>query len=71
MLAERVEMDKKKRMCCEQEGIDLIDIPYWWDYSISSLASTVSFVKWKERRTKRKSKTIVKIRERECKRVCT
>lgn len=36
-------IEKRKRKGCEKEGITLLEIPYWWDFSISSLAGTVSY----------------------------
>lgn len=33
--------DKEKRKICEKEGITLIEIPYWWDKKIPSLATTI------------------------------
>ncbi len=36
-----VERDKKKKMYCENMGITLITVPYWWDANLSSLATTI------------------------------
>ncbi len=35
------ERDKKKVATCQQLGINLITVPYWWDGSLSSLAATI------------------------------
>jgi hypothetical protein len=39
---QRNDMEKKK--ACQYHGITLISIPYWWDYTISSLAATIRMV---------------------------
>ena len=33
--------DKHKREACKRFGITLIEIPYWWDGDIYSLAATI------------------------------
>ena len=33
--------DQEKRKACEKAGITLIEIPYWWDDSIETLAETL------------------------------
>jgi hypothetical protein len=38
---ERKQRDKEKREACIRKGITLIEIPFWWDKSISSLAATI------------------------------
>lgn len=35
------ENDRYKREACKQEGIDLIEIPYWWNLRKESLAATI------------------------------
>ena len=35
------ERDKEKRILCKEKEITLIEIPYWWDKQISSLAATI------------------------------
>ena len=32
---------KKKRSICKENGITLIEIPYWWDFKKSSLIATI------------------------------
>jgi hypothetical protein len=39
---ERMQRDDEKREACKSMGIQLIEIPYWWDKSIDSLAATIS-----------------------------
>ena len=34
-------MDLHKAEACKELGITLIEVPYWWDRSISSLAVTI------------------------------
>src|SRR4051812_4553646 len=34
--------DDEKREMCKKEGITLIEIPYWWDFTKESLAATIS-----------------------------
>ena len=36
------EKDKEKRKGCEDLGITLIEIPYWWDFQKSSLIATIN-----------------------------
>jgi hypothetical protein len=38
---ERAERDKEKRQVCKDNGITLIEIPYWWDKTLPSLAATI------------------------------
>jgi hypothetical protein len=33
--------DEEKREACKELGIALIEIPYWWNNSLSNLASTL------------------------------
>lgn len=33
--------DKEKRELCEQMGIRLVEVPYWWDNQLETLAATV------------------------------
>jgi len=35
------DLDKEKQKLCKQNGITLIEIPYWWDKQLSSLISTI------------------------------
>lgn len=37
-----IERDREKRELCEKHGIRLIEVPYWWDNSMESLAATVN-----------------------------
>jgi hypothetical protein len=39
------EKDKEKREACEQHGITLIEIPYWWDFKEPSLRATIHLYK--------------------------
>ena len=32
---------KKKEKLCKENGITLIEIPYWWDFKKSSLIATI------------------------------
>ena len=34
-------MDEEKRRACEENGITLIEIPYWWNKERSSLMATI------------------------------
>lgn len=36
-----VQRDTEKKRACNDIGITLIEIPYWWDETISSLAATI------------------------------
>lgn len=36
-----VQRDMEKKTACSDAGITLIEIPYWWDETISSLAATI------------------------------
>ena len=38
---ESQEKDKEKRELCLSKGITLIEIPYWWDFKLDSLKSTI------------------------------
>jgi len=40
-LQKRQSRDQFKSKFCEDNGITLIIVPYWWDHSISSLAQTI------------------------------
>jgi hypothetical protein len=33
--------DKEKKTACSSQGITLIEIPFWWDLHIESLAATI------------------------------
>jgi hypothetical protein len=33
--------DEQKRMACEENGVTLIEIPYWWDFKKESLQATI------------------------------
>ncbi len=35
------ERDKQKKVICKELGVDLFVLPYWWDGSLSSLATTI------------------------------
>lgn len=35
------ERDREKRLTCHNNGICLIEVPYWWDQHITSLAATL------------------------------
>jgi hypothetical protein len=39
--SERIQKDKEKEEQCRLKGIILIKIPYWWDKTLSSLATTI------------------------------
>ena len=34
-------MDKEKLEACKMFGITLIEVPYWWDFSVNSLVATI------------------------------
>lgn len=34
--------DEQKRLACKRAGISLVEVPYWWDGSLESLAATVA-----------------------------
>jgi hypothetical protein len=42
---ERKKADQEKRIKCEQEGITLIEIPYWWRKDKGSLIATIHNVR--------------------------
>ena len=33
--------DSQKREACRQNGITLVEVPYWWDFDRESLAATI------------------------------
>lgn len=33
--------DEEKKIECKKEGITLIDVPYWWDFSQNTLEATI------------------------------
>ena len=35
------ERDEEKRIACIQEGITMIEVPYWWNFDKKSLISTL------------------------------
>ena len=35
------ERDEEKRVACKENGITLIEVPYWWDKEKSSLMATI------------------------------
>lgn len=37
----QMERDRQKREHCEKAGITLVEVPYWWDGSVESLAATI------------------------------
>jgi hypothetical protein len=37
--------DGEKRTSCKENGITLIEIPYWWDHKKESLAATINQLK--------------------------
>lgn len=38
---DRQEKDKEKREICKKQGLTLIEIPYWWDRRVDTLAATI------------------------------
>ena len=40
-LWQQIQRDKEKKEICKQNGITLIEIPYWWDKQLSSLIATI------------------------------
>ena len=38
---QQIQRDKEKKELCKQNGITLIEIPYWWDKQLSTLISTI------------------------------
>jgi len=34
-------IDEHKKKLCKKHNLTLIEVPYWWDYSASSLAATI------------------------------
>jgi hypothetical protein len=41
LLWQRKRQDEEKKELCKEKGITLIDIPYWWDRKLNSLAETI------------------------------
>lgn len=41
----QITKDKEKKKICQEVGLTLIQIPFWWDYTVPSLAATVKKVK--------------------------
>jgi len=39
------ERDKEKKLICKENGITLIEVPYWWDFQQKSLLTTIHFVR--------------------------
>ncbi len=39
------ERDKQKMQSCLKTGITMIAVPYWWDGSLSSLATTIHYMR--------------------------
>ena len=39
------ERDEEKKMICKLHGITVIDVPYWWNGSKTSLAATIKKIK--------------------------
>lgn len=44
-LEQRQESDNLKINSCKQKGITLVQIPYWWDRKLQSLAATINFLR--------------------------
>jgi hypothetical protein len=42
VLWDQKELDKEKREVCMEKQITLVEIPYWWDKQLASLAATIS-----------------------------
>ncbi len=40
-LWQQKQRDKEKRKACKEREITLIEVPFWWDEQISSLAATI------------------------------
>jgi hypothetical protein len=38
---QRKQLDDEKMQTCREQGITLIEIPYWWNKGLSSLAATI------------------------------
>jgi hypothetical protein len=39
---DRMRRDTEKKNTCKESGITLIEIPFWWDGSLESLAATIN-----------------------------
>jgi hypothetical protein len=37
--------DEQKRIACNQHGITLVEVPYWWNFQLESLKSTIHKVR--------------------------
>jgi hypothetical protein len=37
--------DEQKRIACKEIGITLVEIPFWWDFRLSSLRTTLHQVR--------------------------
>jgi hypothetical protein len=37
----QIRKDEEKKLKCKENNITLISVPYWWDFSIKSLAATI------------------------------
>ena len=35
------QLDEEKRLSCRNNGITLVEVPYWWDFEESSLIATI------------------------------
>ena len=33
--------DQEKRKACKEAGVTLVEVPYWWDNTIESLANFI------------------------------
>jgi hypothetical protein len=40
-LEEQVKRDREKMLACQQIGISLVQVPYWWSNSANALLSTI------------------------------
>jgi hypothetical protein len=45
ILEQQQKRDEEKRKACQNFGITLIEIPYWWDQQKASLAATIYSVR--------------------------
>ena len=41
LIGNKKKRDKEKKEICKENGITLIEIPYWWDKQLSSLIATI------------------------------